>query len=113
LETQYAATLTNLVKELDSGAEPYQPGIRESLFETNSPTFANLIGKGGLAARLATMKDDGALTQDAFLSVLSRAPTHDERGRMKEYLQRPSERRSACEEIVWALMTSAEFRFNH
>jgi len=113
LETQYAATLTNLVKELDSAAEPYQPGIRESLFETNSPTFANLIGKGGLAARLATMKDDGALIQDAFLSVLSRAPTHDERGRMKEYLQRPSERRSACEEIVWALMTSAEFRFNH
>jgi hypothetical protein len=114
LETQYAATLANLVRELDSGTDPYQPGVRETLFETNSPTFADLISKGGLVARLMSMKDDDALVQDAFLSVLGRAPAREERIRLQSYLGNRAERRRAgCEQLVWALATCSEFRFNH
>jgi Protein of unknown function (DUF1549)/Protein of unknown function (DUF1553) len=114
LETQYAATLAKLVRELDPGTDPYQPGIRETLFETNSPTFADLISKGGLVAKLVSLKDDDALVQDAFLSLLSRAPAREERRRLQSYLKsRPGHRRAGCEQIVWALVACSEFRFNH
>src|SRR5439155_25297694 len=48
LETQHAVLLADLAKQL-GGGEPYQPGIREALFETNGESFANLLAKGGLA----------------------------------------------------------------
>ena len=114
LETRYAATLAGLVKELDIGIDPYQPGVREALFEANSPAFAEFLSTGGLAARLASVKDDGDLVEEAFLRVLARLPAPEEAGRIRGYLQERIDRRvPACEQIVWALVTSTEFRFNH
>src|SRR5207244_10346711 len=57
LESQYAGTLQTLVKNLDSGSEMFQHGVREALFETNSPAFGDFVAKGGLASRLSGLKD--------------------------------------------------------
>ena len=114
LEAQHAATLAGLVKNLDSGGDPYQPGIREALYEANSFAFADFVAKGGLPARLASMKGDVPMLQEAFLCVLSRLSSPIEAERLRGYLQERAERRQAsCEQIVWVLVTSAEFRFNH
>ena len=114
MESQYAAALQTMVKNLDSGSETFQPGVREALFETNSPAFADFVANGGLAKWLAGIKDDGALVQDAFAYVLSRSPSAEEATRLGEYLKARKDRRAAAsEQIVWALVTSSEFRFNH
>jgi len=113
MESQYAGTLQTLVKNLDTG-ETFQPGVREALFEANGPAFAEFVAKGGLAKRLAGIKDDGALIQQAFVSVLSRSPSPEEAARLQDYLKmRGNRRAAACEQIVWALVTSSEFRFIH
>jgi hypothetical protein len=118
LRTRYEAqnlnTLASLAHNLDNGSEPFQPGIREALFQANSPEFAQLISRGGLAGRLVKMKDDNALIQEAYLSILSRQPSKEETERCRGYLQARSTRRAAAsEQLVWALVSCSEFRFNH
>jgi hypothetical protein len=113
-EAQSLGTLAVLVKNLDAGTDPFQPGVREALFQANSREFSALIAKGPLVKRLAGQRDDAALVNAAFLAVLSRTPTKEEMDQLQVYLRKRTDRRAAaCEQIVWALVTSSEFRFNH
>ena len=49
-----------------------------------------------------------------YLSVLTRLPSDEERKDLTGYLKTPGKARAtALQEVMWALMTSAEFRFNH
>ena len=61
------------------------------------------------------MTDSKQLVEELYLSVLTRRPTDDEVTEVADYLkQRPKEKRNeAIQEVTWALLTSAEFRFNH
>lgn len=114
METQHAARLTFLVQNLTGGSEAATAGIAEALFQANNKEFADLLAAGGRAARLAAAKDDSALVQELFMGVLSRPPTAEEQGRARSYLQcRVDRRRAACEQLLWALTASSEFRFNH
>jgi len=46
--------------------------------------------------------------------VLTRRPAEDEAKDVFEYLKgRDKDRPMALQELVWALLASAEFRFNH
>jgi len=67
---------------------------------------------GNLADRLAKMKD-GAVAEELFLAVFSRMPTADERADVLAMLKASKDRPAACGELVWALVASGEFRFNH
>ncbi|MCA9084927.1 MAG: DUF1553 domain-containing protein, partial [Planctomycetaceae bacterium] len=59
--------------------------------------------------------DDGALLDEVFLSTLSRYPQEHERKGMLEQLAaaKPEERRELLEDIVWSIVSSREFLFNH
>ena len=63
------------------------------------------------------MKAEPELAKRAELAVqtvLSRQAAPDEIQAMVAYLQKRQDRPEAgCQQIVWALLTSAEFRFNH
>ncbi len=113
LEARHAARLAELARELDSGPGPYQPGVREALFQANSQAFADLVAKGGMATRLAALPDDAAVAE-AFWCILARPPAADEAASVAGYLRARSGRRpAACQQVVWALLSSPEFRFNH
>jgi hypothetical protein len=48
------------------------------------------------------------------MSVLSRPATAAEKNDVAQYLAaRPSDKPAAVQQLAWALLTSAEFRFNH
>ena len=50
----------------------------------------------------------------AFLAVLSRQPSGEEVAEVEAHLKAPDvPRAELCREVVWALLTGAEFRFNH
>ena len=52
----------------------------------------------------------GALADELYLSVLTRLPDDEERREATEFLAR---RPDGLADLAWALLTSAEFRFNH
>lgn len=59
--------------------------------------------------------DDAALLNDVFLTTLARYPRDHERTAMRQLLaEAPAERRrETLEDIVWAIVSSREFLFNH
>lgn len=84
----------------------------QALFLANGGT---VIGWGAnLANRLNTITDVNVLADDLCHSVFSRPATPAEIAQLNTYLAgRPNDRPVALKEIVWALLASAEFRFNH
>jgi hypothetical protein len=68
---------------------------------------------GNLADRLGKIADASAFADELFISVLSRRPTTEEQKDVAAVLRSAKDRRTAIGELVWALVASAEFRFNH
>jgi hypothetical protein len=48
-----------------------------------------------------------------YLRALARRPTEAELGRCLSYLQQVNNRAEAFEDIMWALVNSTEFLYNH
>jgi hypothetical protein len=104
------------------GSQPGQPEDRtfdvtidQTLFLDNGSTVRTWLAArpGNLAARLLALKDDRALAEELYLSILTRLPTDEESRETAEYLKGNTNRTAAIGELEWALLTSAEFRFNH
>ena len=89
----------------------------QALFFANGGEVQGWLAPGGgnLTDRLVKMTDEKKLAEEVYLSVLTRRPTDDEVSGVVAYLaERTKEKRTeAIKEVVWALLTSAEFRFNH
>jgi Protein of unknown function (DUF1549)/Protein of unknown function (DUF1553) len=100
---------------LDARTDRFQSSTVEALFLSNAPEIQRLVQPNGknLVARLAATPDTGKLVETAVWAVLSRAPEADERAYLAKWIDGHQERARACSELVWALLTSAEFRFNH
>jgi hypothetical protein len=65
-------------------------------------------------ARLTALKEGGQIVDTAVWTVLSRPPDTEERTILTRWLdEHGPDRSKACGQLVWALLTSAEFRFNH
>jgi len=68
---------------------------------------------GNLSDRLGKITNPDAVADELFAAVLSRRPTADERKDVAEALKNAKDRQTTLNELVWAMIASAEFRFNH
>jgi hypothetical protein len=94
----------------------FQVGTTEALlFANNSELSKELLeGPGTLVARLQEMADLQERAELAIRVVLGRAARPEEVQFLADYQRRRAERSAAAsQKMVWALFTSAEFRFNH
>ncbi len=95
--------------------------LAQSLHLINSADIQNKIASdSGNAARLASEKERErvAKIRDLYLASLARDPSVDETKSLLEYLDRKSQEgedkiRPAYEDIVWTLINTKEFLFNH
>jgi hypothetical protein len=89
--------------------------LDQTLFLKFSPTIRGMVAvrAGNLTDRLIKLADADALADELFMSVFSRRPTTDERHDVSDSLKGTKDRTAAITELVWALVASAEFRFNH
>ena len=87
----------------------------QALFLVNGPLLREWLKptKTNLTGRLAKLEDSAAIAEELYIGVLNRLPTESERSEVSEYLQKVTERTDAVTELTWALLLSAEFRFNH
>lgn len=92
-----------------------EPTVSQVLHVLNSPNIqAKLSDEGGRLARLdATLTDSDALADELYLTVFSRFPDVEERQAVSRYLAQAPNRRQAMEDVVWSLMNTVEFLFNH
>jgi hypothetical protein len=100
----------------DPRTDRFQSSATEALFLSNNVETQRLVTKSGknLVARLTVLTDDEAMIDAAVWTVLGRAPDAEEHTLLVRWVaDRGLDRAKACGQLVWALLTSAEFRFNH
>lgn len=106
------------------GSEPgrvkrsFDASADQALFLANDSTVQGWLAPrpGNLTEWLAKLPPENtqAIADELYLSVLTRPPTSDEANEVRDYLAgRAGELPTALQELVWAVLTSAEFRFNH
>ncbi|MEX0712755.1 MAG: DUF1549 and DUF1553 domain-containing protein [Pirellulales bacterium] len=100
-------------------AVEFQAGIPQVLALMNGPLTARATDpdQGGvLQALAAPFFSDGERVESLFLATLSRPPGDAERARFVEYVETggpTADRRRALGDLLWALLNSPEFVFNH
>ncbi len=93
-----------------------EPSISQALHLLNSPEVNDkLSSRGGLARRLASSpKSDAEIVEEIYLSTLSRFPTEQERSVvLSAFSVADSPRHQAIEDVLWAVMNTKEFLYNH
>lgn len=93
------------------------------MFLTNNPAMHAMVfdksNAEGLAVRLAKEPDLDVAIQELFLRTLVRQPDAQELEMVRGFLHRglagadAARSEDVWRNAVWALLTSAEFRFNH
>jgi len=97
-------------------APSFQATVHQALFMANGGTLAAWLKPAGsnLTERLAKLDDPAAVADELYLSAFTRRPTADEAALVAEYWKAAeADRAAAARELVWSLVTSSEFRFNH
>ncbi|WP_442511253.1 DUF1553 domain-containing protein [Novipirellula sp. SH528] len=93
-----------------------EANLAQSLHLINSDEMqGKLAADAALAARLAadTQTDDHRKLSELYLTAFSRPATSTELETMLRYLDQKENRREAYEDILWSLVNSKEFLFNH
>jgi mono/diheme cytochrome c family protein len=94
----------------------FNANLKQALFLTNNPLLDELLRPkdGNLTEKLLALATPRDRVQAAFAAILGRAPDTEELTRATAYLTtRAKNPEVATRELVWSLLTGAEFRFNH
>lgn len=106
-----------LANRFDQPGEDFQVSVTEALLLSNSEQVTNeLLRDAGdtLVGTLKEMADPQAVVELAVWNVLSRPPSDDEREILVDfYTSHGEDRLKASQQLVWALLTSSELRFNY
>jgi hypothetical protein len=97
-------------------AETYDARLDQALFLANGNVVRGWLTPrpGNLTDRLRKLDNAENLANELYLTVFTRPPTAEETKDIGELLAKHvNDRGAAIEELAWALLTSAEFRFNH
>lgn len=116
LAGEVAAFVSILAPGSGPGSTEYQSTVQEALFLKNGPKVSAWAkpGGGNLAERMLKMATPAEMAEELYLSVLTRRPTSEEAELVAKHLiGRDSDKAVAIEEMIWGLLTSAEFRFSH
>jgi hypothetical protein len=86
------------------------------LFAANGGAINSWVAPAGdnVIERIAKQSEPKTAAEELYLAVLTRLPTEEESAEVAKYLSDHSQdKNAAAQELVWGLLNSAEFRFNH
>jgi hypothetical protein len=89
--------------------------LAQVLLLANSEEIESKIAAadGKLARLLKEKKPIPDIIADLYLSAYSRQPTAEERKRTLGHVERAANKQQALEDVLWALLNTKEFMFNH
>jgi hypothetical protein len=91
------------------------PNLSQALSLINGDTVQGKIAAGGVVRKMIeAKKKPEEIISDLYLRTLNRAPTADERTKLIGFIgDKPQEQQKGLEDLLWALLNSQEFMFNH
>jgi hypothetical protein len=89
--------------------------LAQVLLMANSEEIESKIaaGDGKLARLLKEKKPISDILSELYLSAYSRQPTAEEKARTLGHVERAANKQQALEDVLWALLNTKEFMFNH
>ncbi len=105
-----------LTQTLDPRTADFQSSATEALFMANNEATQELVvaAADNFVSRLAKIEKTETLVDAAVLQIMSRRSSTSERAALTAWFDRQQQPREVtCSQLVWALLTSSEFRFNH
>jgi hypothetical protein len=89
--------------------------LQQVLHLSFSPDLESKISRGdGRVAKLMEKKTTPEqAVEELYLGALSRVPTAAEREAALTYMQKQTDKRRGMEDLLWALVNTREFMFNH
>lgn len=90
--------------------------VDQALFAANAGVVTSWVSPaaGNVTERMINQADPAQAAQDLYLTLLTRDPTAEEIQEVTNYLTpRTADKGVAVQELAWAILTSAEFRFGH
>lgn len=88
----------------------------QALFAANGGSINSWVvpAADNVTDRVIRQTDPRVSAEEIYLSLLTRLPTEEETADVTAYLaSREADRNVAAQELVWAVLNSAEFRFSH
>jgi hypothetical protein len=98
----------------DNCADPTQfgGGLSSALHLINDPTLNKKLGPA-VAALLKTQPQPNAMLDEMFLRTLSRFPNDKERAQCLKHIAEVKGTKEGWQDLLWALLNTREFGFNH
>ena len=89
--------------------------LSQALHLANSTALHEKVtsSTGRLATSLKTGQADDQIVEELYLASMSRLPTAAERQAVRELLAEGGSRDEIWQDVLWALINSSEFVFNH
>jgi len=89
--------------------------LSQVLLLANSEEMENRIaaGDGRVAKLVKDKKAPAEAIEELYLASLSRPPTDAEKNKTLSYLDQQANKQQGLEDVLWALLNSKEFMFNH
>jgi hypothetical protein len=88
-------------------------GLARTLHLIQGTTLQDKLSGGIVDRLLSTNKSDAAIVAELYLRALTRRPEPEETTEWTSLLGTAADRRAAVEDLLWALLNSREFGFNH
>ncbi|MCC6798145.1 MAG: DUF1549 domain-containing protein [Candidatus Hydrogenedentes bacterium] len=92
-----------------------EPTLAQVLHLINGDTMTGALNyPGGRLEKLASSQLTPAqMAEDVWLAAYSRTPTTDELSYVENYLNTAADKKTALEDVMWSVLNSKEFVFNH
>ena len=89
--------------------------LAQALLLSNSEEIENKLasGEGRIARLLKENRTDEQAIEELYLAAMTRPPRPEELGKTVSYVGGASNRQQALEDVLWSLLNSKEFMFNH
>jgi hypothetical protein len=113
LRERFTKAFANPPREPEVG---HNPSVKAALFLLNDDVVLGWLQPkdGNLIDRLVKVTDAALVADELYLCVLTRRPTAEEVEEVSSYLaSHASDQATACGDLAWALLASAEFGVNH
>ena len=94
---------------------PREANLAQALHLLNSGEVQNKIasGNGRIALLFKAKKSDAEIVEELYLLALGRLPRPEEQRSVLAYVAAESDRKAALEDVLWAILNTKEFLFNH
>lgn len=89
--------------------------LSQVLLLANSDEVENKLadGRGRIQKMFEAKATNPAMIEELYLATLSRYPTLEEAAAMEQHIGESPEPRRGVEDVLWSLLNSREFMFNH